>query len=354
MIHIALKDNSQKRLVWYLAMEEYVSRHLSELVESRGNLPREAFFMWQVPPTVIFGRNQVMEAEVNIPYCKSHGVQLYRRKSGGGCVYADEGNIMLSCITDSTDVAFTFDRFLQRLALSLRRLGLDASRSGRNDVMVGGRKVSGNAFFLQPKASIVHGTLLFDTDFEEMERTITPSDEKIQSKGVASVRQHVLNLKEELEKSSDPKVRKLTDIDKFKKYILDSFCFEDGKLQEVVLGPEHTAEIDAIEATYLDPDFLSGRNHRYSMERKSKIEGVGELEVEVELDGDKIHEISLKGDYFPLGEKSVSDLLSEKLRGVDFKREAASLALKGLELRDYVMGLTVENFLDLIFEKKLK
>ena len=116
MIHVLLPENSRKRLVFYLAMEEYLAHNIHKLPENEKGV-REAFFMWQVPPTVIFGRNQVMEAEVNMSYCNRHGVQLYRRKSGGGCVYADMGNIMLSYISDSTDVAFTFDKFLQRLAL---------------------------------------------------------------------------------------------------------------------------------------------------------------------------------------------------------------------------------------------
>jgi lipoic acid synthetase/lipoate-protein ligase A len=351
MIHIALQDNSQKRLVWYLAMEEYVARHLKELTPGQKDGAREAFFLWQVPPTVIFGRNQVMEAEVNIRYCRSHGVQLYRRKSGGGCVYSDEGNIMLSFITDSTDVAFTFDSFLQRLALYLRRLGLDASRSGRNDVMVGGRKVSGNSFFLQPTTSIVHGTLLFDTDFSEMEKAITPSDEKIQSKGVSSVHQHVLNLKGELEKSENPKVRELTDIVKFKKYLIRSFCTEGGELKETVLGKEHEAEIDAIEATYLDPDFLHGRNHRFSITRQGKIDNVGEIEVELQMNEGKISGIHVGGDFFATG--PVDDVLSRKLKGISDSREEAEKALEGVNLGDLVMNLGNEDFLDLAFGKKI-
>ena len=172
MIHIVLPDDGQRLLVFYLAMEEYVPRILGQLPGPKGS--HEAFFTWQVPPTVIFGRNQVMEAEINLEYCREHKVNLFRRKSGGGCVYADLGNIMISYITDSTDVAFNFDRYLQRLTLILRKAGLNAERSGRNDILVNGRKVSGNAFFHKPEASIVHGTMLYDSDFEALTSAITP------------------------------------------------------------------------------------------------------------------------------------------------------------------------------------
>lgn len=328
-----------RALVFYLAMEEYVADRLDVLLAAAvpEGRQREAFFIWQVPPTVIFGRNQVMEAEVNLPYCREKGVRLFRRKSGGGCVYADMGNIMMSYVTDSTEVAFTFDRFLQRVVLMLRRAGLDAARSGRNDVLVGGRKVSGNAFFLRPDRSIVHGTMLFDSDFAELERTITPSDAKVHSKGVSSVRQHVANVRDLLPEDSP-----LRDIARFRKYMLDSFC--DG---EVFLGEDDIAEIERIEASYLEPSFLEGRNHRYSLERSGRIEGVGEIAVTFGMTGGEIVDVSLSGDFFVV-EEGIEKLLTERLAGCGYDRSAIAAALDGADTERYVLGLTAERFLTLI------
>ena len=143
MIHIELSDVGPKRLVYYLAMEEYLAKETSI---------DDAFFLWRVPPTVIFGRNQVMDAEVNLEYCKSHGVNVFRRKSGGGCVYSDLGNIMISYVTSSDNVSQAFALYLERLCQALRSLGVDAAPSGRNDVMIAARKVSGNAFRQLPGA----------------------------------------------------------------------------------------------------------------------------------------------------------------------------------------------------------
>lgn len=345
MKHIALPDGRQRRLVFYLAMEEYIAKHLDELLPDRESGRREVFFLWQVPPTVIFGRNQVIETEVNISYCKEHGINMFRRKSGGGCVYSDYGNIMLSCISDSTEVAFTFDRFLQRLALALRRLGLDASRSGRNDVLVGGRKVSGNAFFLQPKSSIVHGTLLFDTDFDALTKAITPSEAKIKSKGVESVRQHVTNIKEELEAVGRTE---LTDIGKFKDFIIRSFCGEGDTL---VLDGDSIRRIEEIEMTYLEPEFIAGRRHGRAVLRKTVVPGVGEVSAEVELDGGNIVSCSVSGDFFPLKE-GLSAVLSERLKGVENNRDKVAEALAGLRTQEYVMNLEPGMLVNLICDNR--
>ena len=171
MKHLILPDNDERRLIFYLSMEEFAAREMDG----------EAFFLWQVSPTVIFGRNQLMEAEVNVPFCREHGIKMFRRKSGGGCVYSDWGNIMVSYIVKGEDVTATFNTFLQRLASALRDIGVDATVSGRNDIQIGGRKVSGNAFYKVPGKSIVHGTLLFASDFERMQQAITPSAVKLQS-----------------------------------------------------------------------------------------------------------------------------------------------------------------------------
>lgn len=346
MIHIALPDSSRRRLVFYLAMEEYLAKHISDFPLGEYGA-REVFFIWQVSPTVIFGRNQVMEAEVNIAYCKENGVQMYRRKSGGGCVYADMGNIMLSYISDSTDVAFTFDKFLQRLALILRRIGLNAERSGRNDILVDGKKVSGNAFFLLPKASIVHGTLLFDSDFEALQKAITPSEAKILSKGVDSVRQHVVNVKEVIEASACGDFKRMADIEVFKKYLISSFVSgsENGNINEIVLKESQIKAIEKIEASYLDPLFLYGKNHSYSIENNAKVEGAGEIRLAFEMLAGKIEACRVYGDFFPL-KNGLEERLTAILKGLAYEEEVVRAALKDFPIEEYIMNLSNEAFLE--------
>lgn len=225
MKNIVLPDKIERSLAFWLAMEEFVAKSVEE----------EAFFVWRVAPTVIIGRNQVLEAEVNLDYCRQHGVKVVRRKSGGGCVYADRDNIMISYISRRGDVQEIFDRYLSALTSCLCSLGLKAEKSGRNDILVNGRKVSGNAFHQLPDRSIVHGTLLYNTDFDALEEAIRPPVEKLQRHGVASVRQRVGNLKDHLTQTS------ITSVEELEQFIINYFCDE-----EKVLPPETTAQIEAL------------------------------------------------------------------------------------------------------------
>ncbi len=263
MTYLSLPDNSgvDRRLVFYLSMEEYAAENLDMLLKSRCGTMKNGstvgekgawnndgmFFIWQVAPTVIFGRNQDMNAEVNVPYCREHGIAMYRRKSGGGCVFADKGNIMISYIRRCSDVSELFSEYLDKLAAFLRSLGIDAEVSGRNDVLVNGRKVSGNAFSLKPNGvGIVHGTFLYDLDFDTMSSAITPSRAKLESKGVHSVEQRVLNLKSVLDEKN-------IGLEALKSAIISYFCTDMLELTE-----RQVAEISEIEMGYLEPSFING------------------------------------------------------------------------------------------------
>ena len=232
MIYVSLPVNEVRRLSFYLALEEYVARRIDE---------PEAFFMWQVEPSVIFGRNQVAENEVNVPYCREHGIKMYRRKSGGGCVYADMDNVMLSYISDGNNVGFTFNKFVQMILLVLRKMGVEATGTSHNDIMIGDRKVCGTAFYQLPGRSIVHSTMLYDTNMEHMLNAITPSAEKLQKKGIQSVRQRITLLKDHTSLSLE-EVRTL---------IRQTLC--DG---ELVLTATQMAEIEELEQTYLKEEFI--------------------------------------------------------------------------------------------------
>lgn len=187
MNYINLSDSIERRLSFYLAMEEYVARHIPQ---------DDCFTIWQVPSTVIYGRHQQLESEVNVDYCRQHNIQVYKRKSGGGCVYADRNNLMLSLITADEHVGLAFNRFVSFLLLALHRMGIEATGTSHNDILIGNRKVSGTACYHLPQRCIVHSTLLYDTNMEHMLHAITPGPEKLQSKGIKSVRQRITLLKD--------------------------------------------------------------------------------------------------------------------------------------------------------------
>ena len=229
MRNIILPDNQERSLAFWLAMEEFVAKSVDE----------EAFFVWRVAPTVIIGRNQVLEAEVNLDYCRRNGVKIVRRKSGGGCVYADRDNIMISYVSKRGDVAEIFERYLSALTSCLCALGLKAEKSGRNDILVEGRKVSGNAFHQLPDRSIVHGTLLYNTDFDALEEAIRPPVEKLLRHGAASVRQRVGNLRDYL----DPAI--IGSIHALESHLVD--YFSDGTLS---LSADDLCVIEEMASAY--------------------------------------------------------------------------------------------------------
>ena len=238
MTHLLLPQDATRRLSFYLAMEEFAARRL--------NTDDDLFFLWQVEPTVIFGRHQVIENEVNLEYCREHGIQFYRRKSGGGCVYADQSNVMMSYITRSDEVQATFSSYMQMVTQMLRELGLDATSTQNNDVLIDGRKVSGNAFYHIPGHSIVHGTMLFDTDMQHMLSAITPPQAKLGKHGVESVRGRITLLKEHTD---------LT-IDAFKKHAVRRLCNKELKLTM-----DDVRNIETIEQEYLNPTFIYGKEN---------------------------------------------------------------------------------------------
>lgn len=321
MKYVALPVEKVRRLSFYLAMEEYVARRIDE---------QDLFFMWQVEPSVIFGRNQLIENEVNLKFCRERGIKTYRRKSGGGCVYADMNNVMFSYVTKDEAVGFTFNRYINMVVRVLQNLGVDAKASGRNDVMIGDRKVSGNAFYHIPGRSIVHGTMLYDTDMVNMVGAITPTDEKLLSKGVASVRQRIALLKDYIN----------LDIEQFKTFVRNNLC--QG---EIVLNEEDIRGIEEIEKDYLTDEFIYGNNPKYTIVRKRRIETVGDFEVRIEIKNGEIKGMVMLGDYFIVGD--IDDTILRPLKGVRLEREALEKALPE-RLDTAILNLRKEDFIDLL------
>jgi lipoic acid synthetase/lipoate-protein ligase A len=232
MKYVALPFTGTRRLSFYLAMEEFVARYVDE---------SDCFFMWQVEPTVIFGRNQVVENEVNLDYCRENGIHVVRRKSGGGCVYADMDNVMLSFVTSEENVGIAFNRFVNMVLLVFRKMGIEATGSSHNDIMIGDRKVCGTACYHVNGRSIVHSTLLYDTNMEHMLHAITPGPEKLEKKGIQSVRQRITLLKDYTSLG----------LDEVKTLIRETLCVD-----ECILTAEEVLGIEQLEQQYLREDFI--------------------------------------------------------------------------------------------------
>ena len=213
MKYISLPSEEVRPLPFYLAMEEYLAQNMEG---------EDLLMLWQVEPSVIYGRNQMMENEVNLHYCRENDIQVYQRKSGGGCVYADKDNLMLSMITSEDNVGFAFNRFVTMVLLVLRKMGIEATGTSHNDIMIGEKKVCGTACRKTPKGCIVHSTMLYDTNMTHMLNAITPGPEKLAKKGIQSVRQRITLLKDYTPLS----------LDEVKTLIRETLCQGERRLTE--------------------------------------------------------------------------------------------------------------------------
>lgn len=321
------KPDTIHQLPFYFAVEEYVARHYTD---------DDYFIGWRVNPTVMLGRNQLIDNEVNTDYCKEHKIDIFRRKSGGGCIYADKGCIQFSYISRAVNANEAFTAYMQRMADLLKGLKIDAQLSGRNDILINGTKVSGCAFYQLSNRSVLHNSLLFDTQLDHLSNALTPAKEKLQSKGVASVRQRVTNVATYTQ----------LDILAFMDYVRQEMC----GTEVLELTEEDMKGVAEIEKELSSDDFVYGKNPKYSLVRKHRFEGVGTLEAHIELKNNIIGSINMVGDYFLLGDID-HDFLN-LLKGCEFTREAVEEILQSIDLSTIIRGLKLRQFLRLLFGRE--
>lgn len=175
-----------------LALEEYVLQNFGE---------KDTYLLFYInKPSIIIGRNQNTIEEINTNYVDDNGIKVVRRLSGGGAVYHDEGNLNFSFITkDDGDSFQDFAKFTKPVVEALNKLGVPAELQGRNDLVADGRKISGNAMFSTKGRMFSHGTLMFDSEIEHVVSALNVKKEKIESKGIKSIRSRVVNISEFLE-----------------------------------------------------------------------------------------------------------------------------------------------------------
>lgn len=318
-----LPNGKTRRLAFYLAAEEYLCKEGQE----------QLFFIWNVTPTVIIGRNQILEKEVNTVYCKEHNIDIIRRRSGGGAVFADMNNLMCSYICPQAGVNQVFGFYLDKMCSALQAMGLDVEKSNRNDLLLNGQKISGNAYYGHAGHSIIHGTMLFDTDIETMSGALTPTKEKLQGKGVESVRSRVVNIKD---------FYKHGGLEDFKKHLRSTLCDATLKLTE-----KDVREIETIELDYYSNDYFLRKNPPFTDIRKGYIPGVGNIEAAIEVKQGKIASIVFSGDYFY---SSIDDVknLQYYLKGVDFCAKEIEKRLEGIQVQDIISNLQPKELVNLI------
>lgn len=319
-----------------LAIEEYALKNLKIDHEDQ-------YLLFYVNgPSIIIGRNQNSVEEINTDFVEKNNIKVIRRLSGGGAVYHDLQNLNYSFLAvDEGDSFSNFAKFTKPVIEALHKLGVNAELTGRNDITVDGRKISGNAQFTTNGRMFSHGTLMLDSEVENVVSALRVKSEKIRSKGIKSIRSRVANISEFLD-------RKIT-MDEFKELLLKSiFNVDDVKdVPRYKLTEEDWEKIHEISKNrYQKWEWNYGRSPAFNIQHSKRIEGVGTYDVRLDVKKGIIENCKIYGDFFGIGEIVE---LEAKLKGVQYNREAIREAVKDIDLQYYLGKLTEEDFLSLVY-----
>ncbi|WP_430750628.1 lipoate--protein ligase, partial [Heyndrickxia sporothermodurans] len=314
-----------------LAIEEYALNHLDI---------NETYLLFYInQPSIIIGRNQNTIEEINTEYVDKNNIIVVRRLSGGGAVYHDLGNLNFSFITKDDGESFhNFLKFTEPVIEALQKLGVNAELSGRNDIQVGGRKISGNAQFSTKGRMFSHGTLMLDSEIENVVSALKVKKDKIESKGIKSIRSRVANISEFLEE-------KLT-MEEFRQLILKHIFGGSENIQEYKLTDDDWAKIHKIsEERYQNWEWNYGKSPKFNLQHTHRFP-VGGIDVRLEVNKGIIENCKIYGDFFGVG--NVSDI-EEKLTGIRYERSEIEKALTDIDVKHYFGNITKEELIDLIY-----
>lgn len=322
-------DVSSTDPAFNLALEQYVFDKLPR--------SRRYFLFWQNDNAIIIGKHQNTLAEINEEYVRQKGIRVVRRLSGGGAVYHDLGNLNYTWITDAGDSAqVDLRKFCQPVADALCSLGANAQVSGRNDILIGDQKVSGNAQYIREKRIMHHGTLIFDSDLSILGNALKVDPAKIQAKGIQSVRSRVTTIR--------PHLRQDISLPDFKALLLQHL-FPEG-VEEYVLTAEDIAAVEALRHQRYDTwEWNYGTSPACSLIRRQRMEGCGTVEAHIRLEKGRIAAVTFHGDFFSTTEP---EALASALTGLPLTAEACGPVLHRLPVSDYFTGAAADDILALL------
>ncbi len=313
-----------------LALEQYVFDEMDR--------DCEYFMLWQNKNAAVVGKNQNTLEEINQSYVEEQGIQVVRRMSGGGAVYHDLGNLLFTFIVDGGELSrMDLHAFCYLVARALGKLGVEAVVGGRNDITIDGKKFSGNSQYIKGGRILHHGTLMFDSNLAVLSQCLRVSADKIQSKGVKSVRSRVTNIRDYL--------RQDISLEEFTRFLVESMEEERPMERHVFTAKELERAEEIRREKYGRWEWNYGASPRFTVRKKRRVEGCGQIEAFIVVKEGKIAELSFYGDYF--GNRDTKEL-ARGLTGCPLERQALLRHLAETEVEEYFHGLTAEGLTELL------
>ena len=314
-----------------LAIEEYALKNLDI---------NESYLLFYInEPSIIIGKNQNTIEEINTDYVEGNGIKVVRRLSGGGAVYHDLGNLNFSFITKDDGESFhNFRKFTEPVVVALKKLGVNAELSGRNDIEVGGRKISGNAQFSTKGRMFSHGTLMLNSEIDNVVSALKVKKDKIESKGIKSVRSRVANISEFLTEKLE--------IDDFRSLLLKNIFEGQDEIPEYVLTEEDWEKIHQLSKDrYQNWDWNYGRSPKFNLQNSHRFP-VGSIDVRLEVNKGVIENCKIYGDFFGVGDVSE---IEELLTGTRYEKSDIERALADIDTTHYFGKVAKAEFLNLLY-----
>jgi len=329
---ILVNNNDNKDATLNLALDEWCVRNL--------DVNDKNYILFYInSPSIIIGKHQNTIEEINSEYVERNNIKVVRRISGGGAVYHDEGNLNFSFITKySHDSIHNFKKFTAPVIKALHSLGVDAILGGRNDITVEGRKISGNAQFSNTRVMFSHGTLLFDSKIENVVEALNVKAEKIESKGIKSVKSRVANIKEFLK-------NEIT-IDEFKNVLIENI-FDGVKDYPVYkLSDKEWAEVEKIANTkYRTWEWNYGRSPEFNIQKINRFD-FGQIDARINVKDGIIKDIKLFGDFLGHGEMKE---IEERLTGKRYEEKEIENAISDINLNEYIGNINKKDFANFLY-----
>ena len=332
MLFVDNQENTDPRT--NIALETY-------LVENRlTDQPLLLFYINE--PSIIIGRNQNTVEEVNQHYVEEHGIHVVRRMSGGGAVYHDLGNFSYCFIQEEHGPARDFSVFTRPVIEALHQMGVAGAKlEGRNDLLIDGKKFSGNAMYIRNGRMTAHGTILYDADLDAVTAALKPRADKIESKGIKSVRSRVTNIRPYVADAYQH-----LNTREFRDHLLLRIFGVNSRadVPEYTLSADDWAQVAAIRAErFANWDWNYGRSPAFTSERYHKYpQGAVDFRFNVEQGGN-IKEIKIYGDFFGVGD--IADV-EQRLTGIPYRRDAIAAAFADIDTALYFGGIAAKDLID--------